>query len=148
MIRKHLTARGKKVAGDDTPYPGNVNQPDRKDPAMDKYDNFIETVNHPLQDKRTDWKANPRDEVGFGVPKVAAVYAAAQQAVRLATLFLGDKASDDHIEAQARDFMRLGARRIQGALKRFNDTAALYAEEGDEAANPDDAIQEVSVEQA
>lgn len=145
MIRKRLTAR-MQVAGDDTPYPGNVNQPGKVDPDRAKYDNYKEEIGWELQDKRTDWKANPRDEVGFGIPKVAAVYATAQQAVRLATLFLGDKANDDHIEAQARDFMRLGARRIQAALKRFNDTATLYAE--DEAANPNDAVQPVSPEQA
>ena len=44
-MRTRLT---KRAAEDRTPFPGDLNLPDREknDPAMDKYDNFKPEVNH------------------------------------------------------------------------------------------------------
>jgi len=124
MARERLTRR--KAVEDNIPYPGTVNQSDRKFKKRDQYDTFEQTVNHELPDMRTEWKDNPRDEIGFGIPKVAKIYATAQKAVRLAVLFLGDKVDDKSIEAQAREFMRLGTARIDSALKRFAESENLY----------------------
>jgi len=126
-------------------YPGTVNQPERQFKTQEQYDNYKETLNHPTPDMRDDWKDNKRNEIGMGVPKIAHIYATAQQATRLATLFLGDKVEDNAIEAQARDFMRLGSKRIQASLSRFNASESLYAE--DEAVNEGCEIQPVSAEQ-
>ena len=89
MKRVRLTQR---TAADQTPYPGNVNQPDRTDPAMDKYDNFKQQVNHDLPDMRTEWKNDERDDIGFGIadkeksastqPKMASARIAANKAVK------------------------------------------------------------------
>jgi len=137
MSRVRLTARSRKAVEDKIPYPGNVNQEDRKFKERDQYHTFEHTVNHELPDTRDEWKDNPRDDIGFGIPKVAKIYASAQKAVRLAVLFLGDKCGDDVIESQARDFMRLGSARIDKALDRFATTEELYA-----AVNEDEAPEE------
>jgi hypothetical protein len=140
--RVRLTAR--KAADGSIPYPGNVNQPGRTDPAADKYDNFEQKVNHELPDMRTDWKGDSRDEIGFGIPEAwgknpttASVKVAANKAVKLAYLLLGEKVEEEVIEAQARDFMMLGPVAIDRSLTRFAKTQSLYAkseetEEGEE----------------
>ena len=94
MARKRLTARRRESVENPTiPYPGSVNQPDRKFKTREEYDNWVETVNHPLPDMRHEWQDNPRDGIGFGIPKestlsVASVRVAANKAVRIAVLLL------------------------------------------------------------
>lgn len=146
MSRVRLTARGRSAA-DQTPYPGNVNQPDRKDPAWDQYHTFEQRVNHELPDMRHDWQNDGRDDIGFGIPEewgksptVASVRVAANKAVRVAVLLLGDKVSDEVIEAQARDLMSLGPKALDSTLQRFAETQKLYAEE--EAEKKDEAKDE------
>lgn len=143
MSRVRLT---KRAADMSIPYPGNVNQPDRKDPAWDKYHTFEQTVNHELPDMRHDWQNDERDDVGFGVPEtwgespktpgaaptVASVRMAANKAVRIAVLLLGEKVEDEVIEEQARDLMSLSASAMDRTLARFADTQKLYAEEKEE----------------
>jgi len=116
------------------PYPGNVNQPDRKDPAWDQYHTFEQQVNHELPDMRHEWQDNPRDEIGFGIPKksdltVASVRVAANKAVRIAVLLLGEKVKDAAIEEQARDFMAMSGDSMDRTLARFTATQKLYAED-------------------
>ena len=138
--RVRLTAKSVSAA-DQTPYPGNVNQPDRKDPKWDEYHTFEQKVNHELPDMRHDWQNDERDDIGFGVPEawgkqptVASVRVAANKAVRVATLLLGDKVADTVIEAQATDFMAMSPKAMDRTLQRFADTQALYkaADEADE----------------
>lgn len=133
MSRVRLT---KRAADGSIPYPGNVNQPGRKDPAMDEYHTFEQQVNHELPDMRHEWKDNERDDIGFGIPgegskapTVASVRVAANKAVRIAVLLLGEKVEDEVIEAQARDLMTLSASAMDRTLGRFADTQKLYAEE-------------------
>jgi len=119
------------------PYPGNVNQPDRKDPSWEEYHTFEQRVNHELPDMRHEWKDDSRDEIGFGVPEsnpptVASVRIAANKAVRVAVLLLGEKVEDDVIEAQARDFMGMSGEAMDRTLDRFAKTQKLYAEDEDE----------------
>lgn len=137
MSRVRLTARGRSAA-DQTPYPGNVNQPDRNDPAWDQYHTFEQKVNHELPDMRHQWQDDSRDGIGFGVPEawgksptVASVRVAANKAVRMAVLLLGDKVSDEVIEAQAKDLMAMGHVAMDRTLQRFADTQKLYAEEAE-----------------
>jgi hypothetical protein len=134
MSRKRLTRRV--AEGEDTvdltPYPGTVNQADRKDKAPNKYDNFEHTVNHELPDLRTDWKNDTRNEIGFGIPTMASIRTAASKAVKLAVLLLGDKTPENVIEAQARDFMVLGSIGLDKALLRFAKTSSLYAADEEE----------------
>jgi len=125
----------KRMAADGSiPYPGNVNQPGRTDPAWDEYHTFEQQVNHELPDMRTEWKDDSRDDVGFGIPEanpptVASVRVAANKAVRIAVLLLGEKVADSVIEAQARDFMSLTQESMDRTLDRFAKTQKLYADE-------------------
>jgi len=135
MSRVRLTARGRSAA-DQTPYPGNVNQPDRNDPKWEQYHTFEQKVNHELPDMRHDWQNDGHDGIGFGIPEeygksptVAAVRVAANKAVRVAVLLLGDKVSDEAIEAQARDLMAMGPKAMDRTLARFADTQKLYADD-------------------
>jgi hypothetical protein len=88
---------------------------------MDEYHTFEQSVNHELPDMRHDWKDNPREETGHGIPKIAKVYMAAKKATRLASLFLGNNASAELVEKQARAFMRMGDKALTASLN-------LYAE--------------------
>ena len=137
MSRVRLTQR--MAADAKIPYPGNVNQPDRKDPDWEAYHTFEQRVNHELPDMRHDWQDDERDDIGFGVPEpwakspavptVASVRVAANKAVRIAVLLLGEKCDDEVIEAQARDLMSLSQTAMDRTLSRFADTQKLYAED-------------------
>lgn len=144
--RVRLTKRKQAVDGS-IPYPGNVNQPDRKFKEHDQYDNWDEVVNHPLPDMRHDWQDDERDEIGFGIaepwgtsPTVASVRVAANKAVRLAYFLLGNKVAEGIIEDQADDLMLLGPAAIDRSLARYSKTMELYAaDETEEEA--DDAVE-------
>ena len=126
------------------PYPGMVGQPDRKFQPDDKYENYVEVPGWETQELPTDID-DKRDEIGFPVMKkatVAKVRSAAQKAVRAAILFLGDKSPESVVEAQARDFMRLGNKGLDLALSRYQETAKFYAQkEEDDTVADDDFIE-------
>jgi len=154
----------KRAADMSIPYPGNVNQPDRVDPDMEQYHTFEQQVNHELPDLRTEWKENPRDEIGFGVPDasvfpfggrvakgrptMASVRVAASKAVRLAVLLLGEKVDEEVIEEQANDFMELDREALDRSLDRFAKTQKLYASEDEEEAAPVTVEKEAAAEAA
>ena len=133
-VRLTQRLRQRRAAGEDIPYPGTVNQPDRKFPTHEQYHTFEQRVNHELPDMRHDWQSDERDDIGFGIaepwgasPTVASVRVAANKAVRLAILLLGEKTPEGVIEAQARDFMALGNSAMDRTLSRFAKTQSLYA---------------------
>ena len=143
--RIRLTDRRRQAVDGTIPYPGTVNQPDRQFKQQAQYDNWKEVINHPLPDMRTEWKENPRDDIGFGIPKaggdtqptVASVHVAADKAVRASVLLLGEKVAESIIEEQARDFMLMGGEALDRTLTRFSGTQELYA--GDDEDEDDDA---------
>lgn len=153
--RVRLTARQTRRAVDDSiPYPGNVNQPDRKFKKHDQYDNFVQHVNHELPDMRHEWKNDKRDEIGFGIPEawgqsptVASVKVAANKAVKLAYLLLGNKVAESLIEDQANDFMLLGPAALDRSLGRFASTGELYAEDEESKEETKEAAEEVKAEE-
>ena len=131
-LTERLAANSKKAESQaDGLFPGDVGNMERSKNyrKIDQYQTFEQQVNHELPDMRHEWQDNPRDEVGFGIPKSAKkiVVTAALNATKLAYLFLGEKASEKMIEAQARDFMRLGSARLESSLKRFAETENLYS---------------------
>jgi len=128
MARERLTKR-MAVNKADGIFPGDVGNEEREYKDVEEYHTFEHTVNHELPDMRTDWKENPRDDIGFGIPKKAALHKLAYNATKLAYCLLGDKATEGLIETQAREFMRMGSKRIQSTLQRFADTDELYNEE-------------------
>jgi acid soluble protein 1 len=156
--RVRLTQRTRQAVESPPLFPGDVGNENRPYKEMDKYDNWQEVVNHPLPDMRTEWKDNPRNEEGFGIPKsgpptVASVKMAASKAVRLAVLLLGDKTDEAIIENQARDFIGLSDEAMDRTLARFAETFELYeeqkeaAEEKPEAAAEEILAQETSEEE-
>jgi hypothetical protein len=148
--RVRLTERRNRQAVDGSiPYPGNVNQPDRQFKKHDQYDNWEEVINHPLPDMRHDWKNDERDEIGFGIPEpwgesptVASVKVAANKAVKLAYLLLGNKVAEGIIEDQANDFMLLGPEAMDRTLARFAQTGELYAQDEEEDDESEDEGEE------
>jgi DNA repair exonuclease SbcCD ATPase subunit len=155
MSRERLTRR---AADGSIPYPGMVGNEDRKFKKMDEYSNFKQEVNHELPDNRTEWEDNPRDEVGFGIPKeqtgvkeslkhtVAGVRQAASKAVKLAVLLLGEKADEATLETQARAFMAMGPDELDATLDRFASTEHLYVakEEVEEVEEEKEEVKESS----
>lgn len=131
MERKRLTAKFKKAEDiKDGLFSGDVGNEERTQNyrKIDEYHTFEQAVNHELPDLRTEWRDNPREESGHGIPKVAAVYMIARNATKLAMLLLGDKVASNVIEDQAREFMRLGSKRLSSALNRYADSEELYTE--------------------
>jgi hypothetical protein len=148
MARERLTSRNRQAAAEGakpdhkTPYPGTVNQEDRKFPDNEKYDNFEQNAKtHEGQDLRHEWKNDKHDENGIGIPEpwgkkgtiasVKAIKMAASKAVKAAVLFLGDKVPEKMIEAQAKDFMAMGPEALTRSIERFSSTFDLY-EKGDD----------------
>ena len=135
--RIRLTHRSREAVENSPPFPGDVGNEGRPYKKRDQYDNWEEVVNHPLPDMRTEWKTNPRNEEGFGIPKsgpptVAAVKLAASKRVRLAVLLLGNKTPEPVIEDQARDFFALTEDVVDRTLARFSDTKELYSSADEE----------------
>ena len=170
--RVRLTTR---MAAEIAPYPGTINQPDREFKKRDEYHTFEHTINHETPDMRTEWRDDERDEIGFpiaednsavegdgGEGKVTASVSetttlrqAAGKAVKLAMLLLGEKVAEEVIEAQAKDFMKLGSESLDSALSRFADSETLYVAEEDkeedkevEAAKEEDKEEDKEVEAA
>lgn len=102
-------------------FPGDVGNMERSKNYhdIDEYHTFEQTVNHELPDMRHEWKDNPREETGHGIPKMAKVYMAAKKATKLAMIMLGDDASEEMITAQARDFMRMGGTALSASINRW-----------------------------
>ena len=99
---------------------------ERKYHKIDEYHTFEPSTNHWEPDMRHEWKDNPREETGHGIPKMAKIYVAAKKATRLASLFLGGKATEEDVEKQARAFMRMGDKALTATLNRY---AEINAEE-------------------
>ena len=154
-LTKRLASASKKIVAEsqaDGIFPGDIGNEERKKNyrKVDEYHTFEQTVNHELPDMRHDWQDNPRDEVGMGIPKKATktmIVNAATNATKLAYFLLGEKASDQLIEQQARDFMRLGSVRLEAAINRFAETTDLHDEEEEAPAEVEAAEEEVVEEE-
>lgn len=142
MARTRLTTRvaalkqRKAESQKDGLFPGDVGNMERSKNYhdMDEYDNYEQTVNHELPDMRHEWKDNPREETGHGIPKMAKVYMAAKKATKLAMIMLGDNASEEMITAQARDFMRMGGNALTASINRWAEMEEKTVGEGEETA--------------
>lgn len=127
MARTRLTTRvaalkqRKAESQKDGLFPGDVGNMERSKNYhdIDEYHTFEQTVNHELPDMRHDWKDNPREETGHGIPKMAKVYMAAKKATKLAMIMLGEDADEETITAQARDFMRMGGNALTATINRW-----------------------------
>ena len=125
MKRVRLTHRNRKAETQaDGLFPGDVGNMERTKNyhKIDEYHKFEQTVNHELPDMRHEWKDDKRDENNIPVPKVASLYAAAQNAIKLSMMLLGDKAPQKTIQAQARDFMKLGNSKLVASMNRWFET--------------------------
>ena len=145
-IPQRQAAQSRRAVEDSIPYPGTVNQPERPFKKMDQYSNWKMTVNHPYPDMRHLWQDDKRDDIGFGIPEAwgqsptnASIKVAANKAVKLAYLLLGEKVDEEVIERQAEDFMLLGPEALDRALARFSRTSELYKAGDDEDEDDDDS---------
>lgn len=146
---KALRARNKRLAAESVPYPGTLNQEDRKFTPMDKYQNDEAAKKSEIPDMSHDWQKQKRDEIGFGVfdgaakekaptyndeemafygsanssARTAAIRAHSMNCVKLASLFLGDNVPESVIEAQAVDFAGLSPMAVKASLDRYAETA-------------------------
>jgi hypothetical protein len=147
--RIRLTDRRRQAVDGSIPYPGSVNQPERQFKEHAQYDNWVETINHPLPDMRHEWKREHtpegRDDIGFGIPEpwgtqptTASIQVAADKSVRAAVLLLGEKVAEEIIEEQARDFMLMGGEALDRTLGRFSSTQELYVAADEEEADEDE----------
>ena len=155
MSRVRITQRNRRAVDDSIPYPGNVNQPDRKFKKWDQYFNFKQTVNHELPDMSHEWQNDSHDDIGFGgsepwgaEPTVPQVKQAADRAVKLSCLLLGSKVSKEVILRQANEFMNLGPKGLERSLIRFAKTQKLYAaDESDEQVNESPAAEKAETDE-
>lgn len=142
LKRKKVTAlkRRKAESQKDGLFPGDVGNMERSKNYhdIDEYDNFEQTVNHELPDMRHEWKDNPREETGHGIPKMAKVYMAAKKATKLAMIMLGDDASEEMITAQARDFMRMGGKALSASINRWAEMEEKTT--NDEETTPEEQV--------
>ena len=113
---------------------------------IDEYHTFEPSLNHYEPDMRHEWKDNPREETGHGIPKTAKVYLSAKKAAKLAMELLGKGADEKQIEEQAKSFMRMGDKALTASLNRLAECKGECCEEttaGEEAP----VAEEVKVEE-
>ena len=142
MDRIRLTKRASrsKVADSATPQTAIDLGKNRTYHKIDEYHTFEPSLNHWTPDMRHDWKENPREETGHGIPKMAKVYMSAKKATRLASIFLGKNADADAVEKQARAFMRMGDKALTASLN-------LYAECNGQGCNTEEAPASVEADE-
>ena len=121
-MRKRLTARNVRAESQaDGLFPGDIGNMERSknyhDPS--EYSNYDWQAGWDVPDPNAPKINDERDEIGFGIPKTADVYQTAKAAAILAQMYLGDEAPEEAIEDQARDFMKLGHRRILASIRRW-----------------------------
>ena len=131
-MRKRLTARNVRAESQaDGLFPGDIGNMERSknyhDPS--EYSNYDWQAGWDVPDPNAPKINDERDEIGFGIPKTADVYQTAKAAAILAQMYLGDEAPEEAIEDQARDFMKLGHRRILASIRRWKATEPASEEE-------------------
>ena len=93
----------------------------RKYHKIDEYHKFQPSLNHWEPDMRHEWKKDQteREPTNHGIIRMAKVYEAAQNATKLAAMFLGNTADEKQIERQARAFMRMGNKALTASMERW-----------------------------
>ena len=117
-LTQRMAAKNRQAdsATPETPIDLGKNRPYHK---LDEYHTFEPSLNHWEPDMRHEWKEDKHDETGFGIPKMAKVYMAAKKATKLAMMLLGEDASEDILEKQARAFMRMGDKALTASIDRW-----------------------------
>ena len=121
---------------------------ERKYRKIDEYHTFEPSTNHWEPDMRHEWKDNPREETGHGIPKMAKVYISAKKATRLASILLGANATEEAVEKQARAFMRMGDKALTASLERYAEANEAPVEEEVKAPEACNAAEEAPAEEA
>ena len=154
MARIRLTQRmaaKNRVADEATPETPIDLGKERKYHKPDEYHTFEPSLNHWIPDMRHEWKDNPREETGHGIPKVAGMaglYILAKRAAKLASILLGEDATDEQLEAQTNDFMRMGGKALSASLKRVSAIAPAPVAEDEAPAVVEEAPAAPAVEEA
>ena len=117
-LTQRIASRNRKAeeANPETPIDIGKNRTYHK---IDEYHTFEPSLNHWIPDDRTEWKDNPREPNGLGIPKNSQTYITAKKATKLAMMLLGSNATDASIEQQARAFMRMGNKALTASIDRW-----------------------------
>lgn len=115
---------------------------------IDEYHTFEPSLNHWEPDMRHEWKEDKHDETGFGVPKMAKVYMAAKKATKLAMMLLGENASEQVLENQARAFMRMGDKALTASIERWAECKGDECADGECKPAPVEGCDKVADEEA
>ena len=138
ILKKELARKAtilRKAVADKTPFAGDLGHDGSRDEEeYGAYDQSQPAVDFEKTNMDTDWKNDKHDEAGFGIPKsegeipkLASIRLAANKAVKLAVCLLGNKAPEDMVEAQGRDFFAsMDPSCLDRALRRFAETGELY----------------------
>lgn len=131
--RKRMTARtliAEKRS--DGVFPGDIGNPEREKLYRDP-DSFKPYEFEPGWDLTEDnrpWEDDKRDP-STNIPEITDPMITARAATMLATALLGDDVSDEELEEQTRDFMRMGHRSIIASLNRFKASPEPEEEPGE-----------------
>lgn len=129
-MRKRLTARNVRAESQaDGLFPGDIGNEERAKNYHDpnEYSNYELQEGWDLPEKNAEPIKDERDEVGFGISKTASKFRLAKHASILAQLCLGDEVSDEVLEDQARDFMKMGDDAIVASIRRWKATEPVEA---------------------
>ena len=127
-MRKRLTASEGASRVADASTIGNP----RKFKDMREYN--IDCDDYPVPTLK-ETPADPRDEMGFGIPRFTAPKTASEcleastLAMKLSYALLGDKVAEEVIEAQARDFLAMNTECLADSVGRFTASESLYIAE-------------------
>ena len=127
-MRNRLTAKTLLAESQaDGLFPGDIGNMERKKfyRRIDEYNNEASELKEgwDTTDKTDTWsESNKRGPANVGIMKTAAQYRTAKKAITMAEMFLGEKAPEEQIKAQAKEFMALGYRGICASIRRWAAT--------------------------
>ena len=135
-MRNRLTAKTLLAESQaDGLFPGDIGNMERKKfyRNIDEYNNEASNLKEgwDTTDKTDTWsESNKRGPANIGIMKTAAQYRTAKKAIAMAEMFLGEKAPEEQIKAQAKEFMTLGYRGICASIRRWAATDPECGENG------------------
>lgn len=121
-------------------FPGDIGNMERKKfyRSIDEYNNEASELKEgwDTTDKTDTWsESNKRGPANVGIIRTANKYRTAKKALTMAEMFLGDKAPESQLKAQAKEFMGLGYRGICASIRRWAATDPDCAEDGNDCEN-------------
>ena len=120
LTSKQLFAENRK----DGLFPGDIGNEEREKVYydVDEFDNEASEFKPGWDLPEKNTIDDKRDEMNFGIKKEFKAYNMARRAVLMAQAFLGQNATEDQVEFQASQFLKLGDAGIKASLKLWKAT--------------------------